>query len=69
MPTGAMREGRQSAHVPMAGQEQGSRQGLKMAKAGCARVAFPIVLVSYPRLPCEGKLRPFRSCALLIFPW
>jgi hypothetical protein len=26
MPAGAMREGRQSAHVSMAGQEQGSRR-------------------------------------------
>jgi hypothetical protein len=44
------------------------KQVLKVAKAGCARVAFPVVkggregelwqggmLVSCPRLPCEGE--------------
>jgi hypothetical protein len=47
-----------------------------VAKAGCARVAFPIVkgnregglwyngmLVSCPRLSCEGDSRPLKGCA------
>ena len=48
-----------------------------MAKARCARVAFPVakggregglwqggMLVSFPRLPCEVKSRPLRDlCA------
>jgi hypothetical protein len=57
--------------------------GSNMAKAGCARVAFPIlkgeregglrgrlggVPVSCPRLPFfEGESRPLRGCALLNF--
>jgi hypothetical protein len=27
------------------------------------------MLVSCPRIPCGGELRPLRGCALLIFPF
>ena len=45
MPAGAMREGRQSAHVSMAGQEQGSRRAMarreKRGTEGGARTNTP----------------------------
>jgi hypothetical protein len=49
MPAGAMREGRQSAHVSMAGQEQGSRRATarreERGTEGGARINNGFILV------------------------
>jgi hypothetical protein len=55
MPAGAVREGRQSVHVPMAGQEQGSRLATarreERGTKGGARISTKIHRLSHVILP------------------